>query len=430
MASGESKPHEILILGGNFGGVNVAHYLLRNTIPALKKLDSLKDYHITIVSPSTHFYWKIGAPRALINKELIPIDTIFKPLKDAFSSHSSQVTYVQGVATAMSASGRSVTVRKSDGTPEYTITYDSLVITTGTTSKSALWTLQGDHVLSQDALRYMHGVLPNAKTILVAGGGAVGVETAGEIASAYPNARITLLSGASQLLLRAPLPATGKRAEERLKAAGIEVVHDLRVKSKDESSISSSNNNKDKTLKLALSDGSERTVDLYIDATGGTPNTSFVPADWLNEQKLVKVDADTLRVKGGAGADSAGVYALGDAADYSNQTYMWTDAAVGPLCSSLGVDVAKALGKEAESGSGQSSGLFGWLFGGGSGSGLVQKTCQPMKGTMIVPTGAKGGVGSIMGFQLPSIMVHVIKGRTYFTEQIPKMMSGELRAKA
>ena len=123
-----------------------------------------------------------------------------------------------------------------------------------------------------------------------------------------------------------------------------------------------------------------------------------------------------------AGSDAAGVYALGDAADYSNQTYMYTDAAVAPVCSSLGVDVAKVLRKE------EKAGWAGWLLG--SGSGPTQKTFSPVKDTMIVPVGRKGGVGSILGFQAPSLMVYLIKGRTYFTEQVPKTMNGELRAKA
>ena len=414
MASETTKPYEIVILGGNLGGVNVAHYLFRHTIPSLKKLDSSKEYRLTIVSPSTHFYWKIGAPRALINKELIPLDTIFRPIKEAFSGYANQFNFVQGLATSVAAADRTVTVKKSDGSSE-TIVFNSLIISTGTTSNSALWTLQGDHVISQEALDKMHTVLPEANTILVAGGGAVGVETAGEISTAYPKAKVALLSGASKLLERAPVAATGQKAEDRLKDASVEVVHNLRVQSQEDGP--------GKQVKVVLSDGSERLVDLYIDATGGKPNTDYVPADWLNEKKLVKVDTDTLRVQG---VNSNGVYALGDAASYSNQTYMFVDAAVAPLCSSLGVDITKSLGKEEKEN--QSSGWWAWLFG--STSPLEQKTFQPVKGTMLVPTGRKGGVGSLFGFQLPSIMVHIIKGKTFFMEMVPKMMQGDLRAKA
>ncbi|KAI4150045.1 MAG: hypothetical protein LQ340_004294 [Diploschistes diacapsis] len=414
MAAAESKPHEIVILGGNLGGVNVAHYLLRHTIPALKKLDGSKNYRVTMVSPSTHLFWKIGAPRALINKELIPVDTVFKPIQDGLSAYTSgHFSFIQGIATSLSAPARTVTVTGSSDSSEQTISYDSLIISTGTTSNSALWTLKGDHALSQEALNKMHAILPNAKTIVVAGGGAVGVETSGEIAAAYPDAKVTLLSGSSRLLERAPLARTGKQAEDRLNEFKVDVVHNLRVKTQEDAPS--------QQVKLHMDDGSERVVDLYIDATGGKPNTDYVPRDWLNEQQRVTVDGSTMRVRS-AGSDAAGVYALGDAADYSNQTYMYADAAVAPVCSSLGVDVAKMLQMEAK------AGWLGSLFG--SGSGLAQKTFSPVKDTMIVPVGRKGGVGSILGFQAPSLMVYLIKGRTYFTEQVPKTVNGELRAKA
>ena len=395
------------------GGVNVAHYLFRHTIPALRKLDSSKEYEVIIVSPSTHFYWKIGAPRALVNKELIPIETIFKPIKDGLLSYSSgKFSHVQGIATALSASQQSVTVKKFDSSTE-TITYNSLIICTGTTSNSPLWTLQGEHTLSQDALNKLHTVLPNARAIVVAGGGAVGVETSGEIAAAYPKAKVTLLSGSSGLLERAPVAGTGKRAEDALKDLSVEVVHNLRVKSQESAA--------ENQVKLTMEDGSTRSADLYIDATGGKANTEFVPVEWLNEQKRVKVDGDTMRVK-----EASNIYAIGDCADYTNQTYMYTDAAVTPVCSSLGVDVAKTLkGEDCKESQG---GLLGWLFG--SSSALTQKLFKPIKGVMIVPVGRKGGVGSIMGFSAPSFMIYIIKGRTYFTEQVPKTVSGELRAKA
>ena len=412
MATTGVKEYKIVILGGNMGGVNVAHYLFRHTIPALKKLDSSKEFEIVMVSPSTHFYWKLGAPRALVNKELIPLDTIFKPIKDGLSSYpSGKFSLVQGLATLLSPSQRTVTVKKSGGSTE-AVTFDSLIICTGTTSNSPLWTLQGDHTLSQEAHNKLHADLPNAKTILVAGGGAVGVETTGEIADAYPNAKVTLLSGSKGLLERAPVSGTGKRAEERLKALSVEIVHNMRVKSRVDAA--------DKKVQLTMDNGSNRTVDLYIDATGGKPNTDYVPSEWLNEHKRVKVDADTMRVK-----EASNVYALGDCADYTNQTYMYTDAAVAPVCSSLGVDVAKSLQSQTPK---ASSGLFGWLLG--SGSALTQKTFQPLKGTIIIPIGRKSGIGSIMGFLAPSIMIHMIKGKTYFTEQVPKTMNGELRAKA
>jgi NADH dehydrogenase FAD-containing subunit len=72
------------------------------------------------------------------------------------------------------------------------IKYDSLVIASGTTSSSPLWTINDSHEVSRTAIRALRKELPNASMILIAGAGSVGVETNGEIASAYPKAKITL----------------------------------------------------------------------------------------------------------------------------------------------------------------------------------------------------------------------------------------------
>ena len=281
MASKSSKRHEIVILGGNIAGLNTAHYLLRHTIPALKKADPGNDYHVTKVSPSSHFFWKIACPRAMINAESIPQSKIFSPIADGFSAYSSSLfTFIQGVAISISPSAHTVAITKSSDSSEQTLPYDSLIIATGTTSKSALWTLHGEHTISENAHKSMHLELPKAKSILVAGGGAVGVESAGEISAAFPEAKVTLLSGATRLLGRTEV-SLGQRAESQLKDRGVEIIHNVKISSEEETL--------DKQTKLQLSDGSSRVVDLYVDSTGGRPNTQYVPSEWLNDKQRVKV---------------------------------------------------------------------------------------------------------------------------------------------
>ena len=174
--------HNMVVVGANFGGTGVAHYLLRHTIPALEAQNNqTTTYKVILISPSTHFFWKIGAPRVLSKPDQIPFSKAFLPLDDGFKQYSSEkFTLVLGSATALDEERRVVTVEPRAPASTTSVSYDSLVIATGTTSTSPLWTLHGSHEATVKAMEEVHQLLPKASTILIAGGGPAGVETAGE----------------------------------------------------------------------------------------------------------------------------------------------------------------------------------------------------------------------------------------------------------
>ncbi|MCJ1245544.1 hypothetical protein MMC30_002748 [Trapelia coarctata] len=428
--SSPSAPHEIVVLGGNFGGVGAAHYLLRHTIPSLQRVYQSRTYHVTLVTPNTHLFFKIGSPRALINSTLIPEAKILRPLTDGFTTYtSSQFSLVQATATSLNPSQRTVTVTPTtnEATAPHDLHYDSLLISTGTTSTSPLWTLHTDQSLTTAALKSMHALLPTVKTVLIAGGGPVGVETAGEIAAAYPACKITLLSGGTSLLGRVK-PATGARAEAYLEhTMHVEVLHNVRVvKASEPPAVAASEATNGTTptsspTTVTLSDGSSRTVDLYIDATGGAPNSQFLPADWLDASKRVVTHDAYFRVRGSGADDVAGMYVLGDIVAGSNNSAMELDAMVPTVCSSVAVDIAAA----AKPAKGKAGGLWAMVFGGKSGATLVQKEYKPMKDTVVVPIGREGGVGQVMGWRMPSWFVRIAKGKSYLVELVEPLLMGD-----
>jgi len=415
-----SAPYEIVILGGNFGGVNLVHLLLKKTIPSLQKLDKSKTFHITLVTPNKDLFFKIGSPRALINDTLIPESKIIRPLSEGFSKYKpEQLTLSQALATSHDASKRTVTIKPvgSDATQE--LHYDSLFISTGTTSASPLWTYQADPSLTSAALKSMHAILPTVKTVLIAGGGAVGIETAGEIASAYPKVKITLLSGGEKLLPRNGA-AIGSRAEAYLKDhAHVEVIHNLRVSSNDTSKSPNV---------VTLSDGSTKTTDLYIDATGGKANTEFLKPDWLDETKRVLTRDAYFRVKGNGSDDVEGVYVVGDVTSGSANTAMELDAMIATANSAFAVDFArKVIGVSAEppKNTGLLGSLLGLFFGGKKDATPALVEFKPMKDTIMVPIGTAGGVGLIMGWKAPSFMVKQVKGKKFLLDLVDPMLSGD-----
>lgn len=178
--------HNILVIGGNFGGIGAAHYLLKHTIPTLESNEKSTKYKVILVTPSTHFFWKIGAPRTLVSADLVPISKVFAPIHDAFKDYpSDRFELVLGSATGLDEGRKHVTIKSLAPSSATLLSYSTLIIATGTTSASPLWTLHGSHEESIAAFKTLHQSLPEASTIFIVGGGPVGTETAGRFSIAH-----------------------------------------------------------------------------------------------------------------------------------------------------------------------------------------------------------------------------------------------------
>lgn len=388
--------HNIVILGGNIAGVTLAHYLLREVLPSLNA--GIEDgqqsgYKITLVSPSDHTFYKIVAPRAAVSTGKIPLDVPFASIPEGFSQYGEDVfVFVKGQAVGLNEDGKIVNVRGEKGDEE-DVRYDSLVVATGTTSASPLWTLHGDYKKTKAAFEDLHSRLPNAQSVLIAGGGPAGVETAGEIAHEYKLAKTTILSGGNRLLPRLNNKGVSAQAEDHLKALNVTTIHEVRV-----SSVAQLPDGK---TALEFNDGTKKTVDIYIDATGATPNTSFLPANWLSNSKRVAVDPTTLR----ATAAPAGVYSVGDVASYSLGGILDAKDSIQPLGYSIWSDLRDTAP---------------------SGVKVMQekKYNQVTKDMQLVPIGPHGGVGSVYDWRVPNAMVWMMKSRKFFAERAPLVAAG------
>ena len=192
--STQPKTHEIFILGAHNAGVNTAHYLLRHIIPPLSKLTPSTKCSVIVVSPNTEFFWNIAGPRHVANEDLIPARSIWLSIADAFRSYKpEQYSIKTGKAISLDARRRTVTAILESGKNQE-LNYSTLVVATGATFNSPLWQVNGDQDATKAAFSSIRKALSRAKTALIAGGGPIGVETAGEIATRYPKLQITLLS--------------------------------------------------------------------------------------------------------------------------------------------------------------------------------------------------------------------------------------------
>ncbi|KAH7398720.1 hypothetical protein DE146DRAFT_655392 [Phaeosphaeria sp. MPI-PUGE-AT-0046c] len=391
----------ILILGGSWAGIGAAHYSFRHVIPQLPKKDGVT-YNVTMVNPSKDLYWRIAAPRAAASKEMMPPKKIFYPIEPGFTYAFPKFKFVQGTATHVDPAGQTVSVTTVEG-EQQSIPYAALVIATGFSTPCPLFTQETDAAALEKVFDAFHANLKNAKSVVIGGGGPVGVETAGEIAEflngkpgffasspSQPKAKVTLVCGDKKLLpiLRESI---SQNAQQLLKRVGCDVVFNTKVVSANK--VGDAEGAK---TKVELSNGESIEADIYIDATGTRANTGFLPREWLGDRNKVACNPKTLRVD----HESAGrrVYVVGDVGSYTRGGVMGLADAVPTAMTNLRTDLVARLTGNAPGGD--------------------RHYTDNLKEQQIVPIGTQKGVGAFNGNKVPSVMVWAIKGRDYLVSQL------------
>jgi NADH dehydrogenase FAD-containing subunit len=295
----------VVILGAGWAGLPLAHKLLKYTLP--KSKDSLK---VILVSPNTHFYWNLAAVRGVIPGEFSD-DELFLPIQTGFAEYpDGSFEFVLGKASSINPDSNTVEIARNDGV-QSVLPYDQLVIATGSQISSELpFKPVGTHEETLIALHRLQNQIGAAKSIVVAGAGPTGVETAGELAARYGAEKdITLIIGGEHALQSSNvLPSVSKTAEKDLQKLGVKLVHNTRV---EKSNIDGGQKNEQgeweaTQITLTLSDGSTLGTNLYLPLFGVKMNTSFVPANLLDSTGSIVLEK-TMRVAG-----TENIWGIGD----------------------------------------------------------------------------------------------------------------------
>jgi NADH dehydrogenase FAD-containing subunit len=409
-----ASPKKIVILGGSYGGVSTAHYLLKHVVPHVPDKAS---YQVIIVSASSQVMCRPACPRALISDAMFPQEKLFVNIPKVFEQYpEGSFGFIHGTATELDHTSRTVSISLAIGNTEK-IDFYALVIATGASTPSPLLGLNRDDEFLRTNWTEFRKALPTAKSIVIAGGGPAGIETAGELGEflngragwfssklANPKISITVV-GADSKILPALRPAISKKAEEYLAKVGVTVIKNARVKAVAPHGAGTDSPATKATL--TLEDGRTLDADLYIPATGTRPNTGFINEALLTAGGRVDTNASTLRV------DKAGprIYAVGDVASYARPAIHLILSAIPILCANIKLDLLLASGKEK----------------GSVGGDRVFK--EDTRETQMVAIGKKMGVGAAMGYQLPSFLVWLIKGRDYWMWTTGDLWSGKQWAK-
>lgn len=400
----------VVVLGGGYAGFSALQGLVG-------KVSSL-----TLVDPLDRAFHNIGAPRALVEATE---DKLFLPFTKLTAG--GRVAHVRGAAVSVDTVGRTVTVRLTGSAAEQVLPFDYLVIATGTSASApskALSVHSGD---AMAALRSMREALAAAKRVVIVGGGPVGVEVAGEIASAdaakapADRREVHLFHRGAALLSAADggnLPdAFREKVRVALQGMGVQVHLSAPVPKPDLAALPAG-----VTaiaggallvgpLSVPLPDGSGSIVaDATLFATGsGAPNNAAFRtgalASALDAHGRLQV-TPCLQVRG-----CAGVFALGDIAGTADSKIGYIAGKVhAPVVVKNIITLAKA---ERTAAARAAKGLLP------TPPKLAEHQPSP-KGSLLVTLGRSGGVGVFNGSNVPKFLIKAIKGKDMLVGQANK----------
>ncbi|WP_298772947.1 NAD(P)/FAD-dependent oxidoreductase [uncultured Shewanella sp.] len=269
------KQTDVLIIGGGFAGVAAAQKLSQHGMNVIL-LDRKNYFEVTFA-----VLRNVTAPKTMGN-------TPRKYYRDFIHG-----TFIQACVTSMNEKEAELDNGECIGF-QYAIIASGSRYPTLPLAKSHV--ALDYHARSQELMQ-SHAQLVAAQSVLVMGGGSVGVEFAGEIASSFPDKAITL-AHSSESLLDNMKPKAQRKAHGQLMAKGVTVKLNRKFIQEGEAYRCVKSN---ESLK----------VDIAYQCVGMLPNTEFLKAelpDILDNTGLVKVD-EYMRVVG-----FAHLYALGDCA--------------------------------------------------------------------------------------------------------------------
>ncbi|KDO21974.1 hypothetical protein SPRG_12840 [Saprolegnia parasitica CBS 223.65] len=256
---------EIVIVGGGYAGIQLAQ-ALASSLPATIA-------HVTVIEQQSFSFHAIGAPRALVDKSFVP--KLFMPLDKALPAHA---TLVRGIAESISATDVGVRLITEDGdelsTTTQSIRFDHLVLATGSGYPAPIKVANNVYNRStiEASLLETYDRIAAASSVLIVGGGAVGCEIAGEIATTYPEKTVTLVDGNKELVSNAVVSDKFRtRLADGLTQRGVKLILGERLPERLTAHSYA-------TTTITLSGGTQVTSDVQLVCAGGTLNTSLIAA--------------------------------------------------------------------------------------------------------------------------------------------------------
>ncbi|CAE6436463.1 unnamed protein product [Rhizoctonia solani] len=280
----------IVVIGSGGGGVVLVQTLQKQINPETHQL-------VVIEKRDYYTHWpalirgSVTSEGSVAENSLIPFDRAFNHSVRLIHSEAKQITSTE------------VTTESGER-----ITYSYLILATGSLWNGPL-ALPDSRKQALDQFNTFRKQLEAAKTVVILGGGAVGVEYAGELAHYYPNTKVSLVHALPELTNDTYPGKFRNSLLDGVTKLGIQVILGDRL----------STQSAPKDGYITTEKGVRLRADLTINATGGRPNTSVVSTldgSALTSKGTVLVTPE-LNVKLASGARN--VWAIGDIIEWPEQ---------------------------------------------------------------------------------------------------------------
>ncbi|KAF5313576.1 hypothetical protein D9611_010179 [Ephemerocybe angulata] len=282
----------IIILGGGAFGLATARELVT-------KLDTTR-FKLILITSRPYYVHLPGLIRTVVTAEGALEKQVLMPYANSLKGKG-EVKVASVVSFTSTKEGGEVELSTGERLP-----YSVLVLAPG-----AIW--EGPLNLPEEPAAVLEHInawrakIENANSILLVGGGAVGIEFAGEIKDFFPSKSVTLAHGQAKLINDTYPDKYRSKLLARVNKTGTEVVLNEYVDATEPSEDGTVTTRSGKKLK----------ADLIIPSRGGRPNTSVISsslgADAVTASGHIKV-LRTLQLP-----DHPRIFAAGDAIEWKEQ---------------------------------------------------------------------------------------------------------------
>ncbi|TXT07038.1 uncharacterized protein COLE_06369 [Cutaneotrichosporon oleaginosum] len=315
--------NNIVVIGGSFAGHSLAN-ALAHKLPATHRILLVEQNEFTAHLP--------GVVRGLVEPGWEERNLTAPTRQETVFKAGTRHRVLAPVRVLELLEGRVLLDTEFEGSTE--VPFGKCIVATGSSQRSPLRPEPGaTRAEYADALRLEQAGFGKATHVLVVGGGAVGVEVAGELTTHYPSVQVTIVHGRSRLLETGEQDTDGvhtpyaypfvpesvsERVDAQLRARGVEVILNDRVRfpsSEEHTAWDGREGLLPGMRAVTLASGQTVHADCVFGGSGAWPNSSLVSA--VDPTALVggyvAVDPN-FRILSSAPA-LKDVYALGDVAN-------------------------------------------------------------------------------------------------------------------